>query len=180
MHRRCSFFKEVLDESFHRIARLWKVLSREKRRWWYQVRASPHCWWYGIVSHHTDKWVIDMWVESLTQLGTGSWHSSTEVREHRNTSEHCVEPGSCHFVWTLGSCCLFPGSPETEGKLLCLILYFGIHSFPWGFLHFLFLKVSQMFSCHKEISSSENSWGDDVLMNKYLVCSLYPEEPAGQ
>lgn len=89
---------------------------------------------------YSDKRVRDVWVESSTQLGTGGWGSSTEVQEHRTTSEPWVEPGSCHFVWALGSCCLFPGSPGTEGKLLSLIPYFGIHSFPLGVLHFLFLE----------------------------------------
>lgn len=52
--------------------------------------------------------------------------------------------GSCHFVWTLGDCCLFPGSPGAEGMLLSLILYFGIHvwKYPLGFLHSFFPECS--------------------------------------
>lgn len=76
--------------------------------------------------------------------------------------------GSCHFVWSLGSDCLFSGSAGTEGMLLPLILYFGtqVWEYPVGFLHSLFLE-SSFWSRHKERFPTENPWGD--MRDKYLV-----------
>lgn len=152
MHRRYSFFKEVLDESSLRIARLWKVLSREKRGQWYQVRANPHwCWWYGIVSHNTEKWVIGIWVESSTQLGIGGGASSTEVWEHR--TPHNIVWSRVHGI--LSGCLellVITWRSRNGRKAVVPHTLFWDFSFPLGFLPFLFSWMFLSCSCWSHVT----------------------------
>lgn len=102
--------------------------------------SKPWHWWTN--SAHLDK-KLDSWLEVGGQ-GSGSTGAIGTIELLQKIALGTLRNGSCHFVWTLRSYCLFPGNPGAEGMLLPLILYFGIHvwEYPIGFLHSLLFRCS--------------------------------------
>lgn len=63
-------------------------------------------------STHLDK-KLDSWLEVGGQGGGGTEAIGT-IELPQKIALGTLRNGSCHFVWTLRSYCLFPGNPGAE------------------------------------------------------------------